>query len=241
MRLPDALRPLASAIVGDRPAYVSTSEASRRALAAVGRPAATTGDVIHLARTPTTSAADVEVLAHELTHVAHPSPAPRFFDDDRQSPEEQRAAEIGRIMREAPVLARTVSLTDPGASSAVAPMVMRSMAPSRSTTPPVPPELETVRASGLVQRSTSTPSPSSTGSASSSSVSSSPSSDSVVRRLLGTSTASNLGLDTFADGPDDTSVTTSDRIETFEHLLEMLEERILEELERRGGRYRGVF
>ena len=75
----------------------------RRALARVGKLAATTGDTIHLA-SPRPAP---EVIAHELTHVAHPSPVPRFFDDDDRGPEERQAEQVAAIMRRAPILPRT--------------------------------------------------------------------------------------------------------------------------------------
>lgn len=103
-RLPRRFEPMARSILpAHRRARVSTDEASRRALAAVGKVAATTDDVIHLARPLDGTTRSHEVLAHELTHVGAPSPAPRFFDDDRDSPEERRARQVGELMARAPV------------------------------------------------------------------------------------------------------------------------------------------
>src|SRR5690606_30698437 len=96
--LPRHWRPLARAITGTRHVRVSTNSGSRAALRAAGKVAATTGDVIHLAR-PLRSEADAPLLAHELTHVASPSPAPRFFDDHRDSPEERRAELVADVIR----------------------------------------------------------------------------------------------------------------------------------------------
>jgi len=96
--LPTQLQPLARQIVGDRAVRISTGSASQAALKSVGKVAATTGNTVHLARKPDASSKSVEVLAHELTHVAHPSPAPRFFDDDHHSAEERKAEIIGQIM-----------------------------------------------------------------------------------------------------------------------------------------------
>ncbi len=96
-------QPLARAIVGDRVVSVRTDAVARRALADAGKIAATAGNVIHLQREPS-SAADAAVLAHELTHVAHPSPAVRFFDDHRPSAEERRAEQVAEMIRRSPVL-----------------------------------------------------------------------------------------------------------------------------------------
>ena len=132
--IPVTYRPLATAIVGDRPVHVSTGTASRRALAKVGKVAATTGDTIHLASPPTSA----EVIAHELTHVAHPSPVARFFDDDDHSPEERRAEQVAAIMRRAPILPRTTA-----AAAAAGPG-----APRRRARPTVAPASDVVRRTG---------------------------------------------------------------------------------------------
>ena len=100
--LPATLRPLAAAIVGHTAVEMRTDHAARRALAAAGKRAATVGNVIHLQRTPEL-VADRALIAHELTHVAHPSAEPRFFDDDRPSVEEARAEEIARLVQRAPL------------------------------------------------------------------------------------------------------------------------------------------
>lgn len=119
--LPAHFRPLSRTLVGERPVRVATGAPTRRALAAVGKEAATTGGTIHLARRPDSSRRSVEIVAHELTHAASPSPEPRFFDDDRDSPEERRAEVIGRIMAR-----NQASVAPPGAMVAA-----RADAPER--------------------------------------------------------------------------------------------------------------
>src|SRR5690606_573225 len=101
--LPTPFRPMAEAITGSDRVLLSTDAGSRRALRSVGKRAATTGNVIHLDRTPTPGRAINEVIAHELTHVAHPSPTPRFFDDIDDSPEERRAETVARVMASSPL------------------------------------------------------------------------------------------------------------------------------------------
>ena len=101
--LPAPYRPMAEAITGHHRVLISTDDASRRALRAVNKVAATTGDVIHLAAPPVVGPRHTEVMAHELTHVAHPSPAPRFFADDDRGPEERRADEIARVIARSPL------------------------------------------------------------------------------------------------------------------------------------------
>jgi hypothetical protein len=114
--LPAPYRPMAEAITGHHRVLISTDDASRRALRAVNKIAATTGDVIHLAAPPAVGLRHAELLAHELTHVAHPSPAPRFFADDDRGPEERRADEIARVIARSP-LAPTASIGRRAAAS----------------------------------------------------------------------------------------------------------------------------
>jgi len=110
--LPTTYRPLADAIAGPRPVMLSTDTASRKALRSVGKVAATTGDTIHLDRQAISSARLDEVMAHELTHIAHPSPTPRFFDDIDDSPEERRAEQVAKLMARSP-LAPSASTSAP--------------------------------------------------------------------------------------------------------------------------------
>jgi hypothetical protein len=147
--LPVRWRPLASAIAGERRVRVSTNAASRAALQAAGKRAATTGDVIHLAQ-PLRGPADAAVLAHELTHVASPSPAARFFDDDRDSPEERRAEMIADVIRRSPVLPRA------GAGAATPDLPRsRSTAPAtRARRPDAAGASPSVTADELLQRLT---------------------------------------------------------------------------------------
>ena len=126
--LPQSWRPLANAIVGDRAVRISSGAASRRALRAAGKVAATSGNVIHLA-TPLQGMSDAPVLAHELTHVASPSPAPRFYDDDRDSPEERRAELVADVIRRSPVLPRPHAAgASPSLLSAAPAVIRRSLA-----------------------------------------------------------------------------------------------------------------
>jgi hypothetical protein len=114
--LPMPFRPMSDAITGGRRVMLSTDPASRRAFRSVGKMAATTGDTIHLDHAAIPRRRLDEVLAHELTHVAHPSPAPRFFDDVDDSPEERRAEKVASIMARSP-LAPSSTVAAPRASS----------------------------------------------------------------------------------------------------------------------------
>jgi Domain of unknown function (DUF4157) len=237
--VPVVYQPLVTAIVGERPVQLATGTASRRALARVGKRAATTGDTIHLA-TPRPSA---EVLAHELTHVAHPSPVPRFFDDDDRSPEERRAEQVAAIIRRSPILPRSTAATD---------STLRRTA-TAATSP------GTISAAELAGRITGG------GGAAGATASSG-----VIQRQIGSHRARlapaqqqsvlpplsppmaqpavtiNDGNDANrGNGANDKQSGRTggapDLSTQFDRILELLEDRILRELERRGGRFRGGF
>ncbi len=100
--LPGRFLPLAAAITGGRPPSVRTGPVTRRALQAAGKRAATVGRVIHLPAPPDSSERTAAVIAHELVHVAVPSPLPRFYADDRHNAEEavaRRAEGLARAVK----------------------------------------------------------------------------------------------------------------------------------------------
>ena len=134
--LPTPFQPLASAITGAASRVrISTDGVTRRALAAVGKRAATIGDVIHLQRAPEHDMRGHEVIAHELTHVAHPSPIPRFFDDDHRGPEERMAEQVAKVIARAPVMPSS-SAPSSRAGHSSPDTIRRSTAPSSSTASP---------------------------------------------------------------------------------------------------------
>jgi len=239
--LPIEYRPLATAIVGERqPVRVSTSHASRRALARVGKRAATTGDTIHLDRPRPTP----EVIAHELTHVAHPSPTPRFFADDDRGPEERQAEQVAAVMRRSPILPTTSA-----AAAMNRPPTATSTATARTSPTRGP---DTVSASALAAAITGH---TSTGAVQRKQVvapaTSATTSPDTIRRADPSTTAPTIATlppspstNTTEGASSDQSALRSTPADTraqFELILELLEERILAQLERRGGRYRGGF
>jgi hypothetical protein len=213
---------MASVIVGQRqPVRVSTSPASRRALARVGKRAATTGDTIHLDRTRPAP----EVIAHELTHVAHPSPAPRFFADDHRGPEERQAEKVAAVMRRSPILPGVRSLgstptVQRAPASAVASGTVSAAALAESITRARP--TTTATAPESIQRA-----PVQRFSTADATTTSPPTATTASTTRNSTSQA--------------TAPTTSETLAQFERILELLEDRIMSELERRGGRFRGGF
>jgi len=260
VELPAAFRPMAEIIAPERRPLLATGEASRRALAAVGKVAATTGDVIHLAEAPTTSTPRAElhaIIAHELTHVASPSAAPRFFADDRDSPEERRAHAVGELIRRSPVaprlaapaaIARTSASTSGEGPMTTSTMISSGGSSGGSTT--------TVRAADLaasltgtaptIRRSPADPlSPAAREAAPAESFAASRRPDGeVIRRELTTTGDSPTSASGTSD--DTTGVVTAANFhaylrEHFDLIVDLLEQRIITQLERRGGRYRGDF
>lgn len=260
MALPVQWRPLASAILGDRRVRFSADAASRAALRAAGKVAATTGDVVHLARAP--RAVDAPIVAHELTHVANPSPEPRFFDDHRDTPEERRAELVAEVIRRSPVLPRPASAVPPVARHSAAPPALGALATglTRSTGAPL-----------IARELADTPSPSSTAPVSASSMAEriAQSGTPIRRRLTATAptgqaapTTSNSPAEVPTPEPDSSTSTTTASTgkpttrtwpmltqelssgtmqDLMDWIMEQLEDRIAQELERRGGRYRGDF
>src|SRR4029077_16951427 len=98
--LPARFRPLTTAVVARR-VRIAHGAASRSALHAVGRPAVTFGDVIHLANAPDASPATTELLAHELVHAANTPARPRFFAEPGHDEEERTAMRVGGAERTA--------------------------------------------------------------------------------------------------------------------------------------------
>jgi hypothetical protein len=267
--LPPRLQPLATAIIGERPVRVSTGERSRQALAVVGKVAATTGDVIHLDRPVT--AVSAEVLAHELTHVAHPSPQPRFFADDRDSAEERRAEHVAAVMRHAPILPRTAAAADTVArTTSVAPAMARlsnnNSSSSNNSSNSSNAASGAISATALAARITGNTSSTSNGVIQRWKDGNRPRSASLgSHRLAASDRPSQLAMqpssqpqaappvpepqpdappsyETYAQesSPVEPSSSTT-ALANFDQILEMLEERIIGELERRGGRFRGGF
>jgi hypothetical protein len=228
--LPERLRPMADLIAGGAAPRVSHDVASRQALRSVGKLAATVGDVIHLDRS--VNQVPTEVLAHELTHVAHPSPAPRFFADDRPSAEERRAETIGKLMR------------------STAPAVIRR-APSQDTTPgsgaisaaALAGQITGTGGDNVIRRwNTAAPRGSSRSAATIGANRGGSASAPASAPVPAPAAPSAPSARSAPSSPADQSATQApDLVSQFDRILELLEERVLRELERRGGRLRGGF
>lgn len=245
--LPTPLRPMADQIAARRPVLLSTDGASRRALRSVGKRAATVGDTIHLDaaadQLATPTLAIREVVAHELTHVAHTSAAPRFFDDIDDSPEERRADAVARLIARAPVAVAASTLGAPHtfgdrppapAGGSAAAVVRRSpmrLATHRSAATTGPTEPGTVSAAEMVRSmNTPVPTPRPTGT------------PDVVRRVVTEATPDNEVGALNSSGTDGLAIYQRDvefREMLERHLdviLRRVEDQIQIDIERRGGR-----
>lgn len=230
--LPMPYRPMADTITGGRRVMLSTDGASRRALRSVGKVAATTDNTIHLDTGSVAPGRMSEVIAHELTHVAHPSPRPRFFDDIDHSPEERQAEQVAKIMARSPLAPSASVVTPVGVERRAASTIRRSPVFSQSPAPAP----GTVDAVSLAARITgASGSPGSAGSP-------------MIRRELVESPTSSPSSPTPSPGSsgDRTASQMSDH--EFLNLVRanlpdvvgMIEDRLIIELERRGGRTWGV-
>jgi hypothetical protein len=228
--LPARFRPLTTAVVASR-VRIAHGPASRRALRAVGRPAATLGNVVHLSRAPDGSAASSELLAHELVHAATAPARPRFFAEPGHDEEEERAMRIGRVARSmqqarvepvrrvaaVPVAPRVVQRVEQAAPQLAA----AQLAAPQQVAPAAVGADELIRRQPTIgshrRRPTATP------------PATPPTQTQTPQQVQESG-----GRPTPA-GP----APVSQRLNDFEELLDMLEQRVLNELERRGGSSRG--
>ena len=257
--LPPWAAPLVRSIPGAHPAKMTTGSATRRALRSVGAVAATTGSTIHLAAAPRRSPASIAVLAHELSHVADRSATPRFYGGDLADHGEGRARALGTLAAFAAGRAPALG-TDSVAAATSALTSRSSTGPSKSVSSLPVGGFGGFFAAGteagrdVVMRSSATEpdelveGPGNTDA---------PAVAGVEPAELGTQNSAREGHTPggsadVAPAPREASRTASglvpgavsaatDSHSRMGELLEALEERVLAELERRGGRWAGVF
>ncbi|WP_395153781.1 DUF4157 domain-containing protein [Ilumatobacter sp.] len=240
--LPMQFRPMADAIAGRRSVMLSTDHASRRALRSVGKVAATVSDVIHFDPGHVPGHRVSEVIAHELTHIAHPSPKPRFFDDIDDGPEERQAEQMAKTMSRSPLRPSASLLTPPkvGTSApAQRSVIRRSPAGSAPVGPaPVINASGIVSAAALAAQMTGAPAavPRSTASvqAALSMVVPTPAAAPAAAPPARAPSASQM-----FDTPAADEWFKEQLRDNFSHIMNMIEDRMIEELERRGGRIWG--
>jgi hypothetical protein len=250
---PTGLRPLVASLTGaaQRASY-TTGPATREALAAAGALGASTGTVVHLPAAPTARpGALLGVVAHELAHARHPVSRPRFLlgiPHGAADAEERAAQAVGQrvqaagdqltsmgagIVGDLPVggSGRIPELTG-AVRSALTGRLSDTAGPGAAALqghlPDVPtPHLPDVSLPDVTMpHLPDVPMPALPGSASAA-LEQAGGAVSHAAAALGGSVAGGVGG---ALGGLD-----------IDHLAEVLEQRVLRQIERRGGRYSGMF
>ncbi|MDP8969921.1 MAG: DUF4157 domain-containing protein [Actinomycetota bacterium] len=254
--LPEGVAPLARLLAPGRQVRFTAGPNTRAALAAADAHAATTASGIHLPTPPTPNPAALEVLAHELSHVTDGSPRTQFLLRSTvgtpQNQGERRARRWGdlvhRIALEPPHVSSFegggVRELPVGGGLAEAGEVARTVA-ARGLAKTIGPTLApppTPASSGLSSALPATPPSSPTlpdGGLAATVQGSGP--HSILERGAGATgrVAAGAGAPTAADVYSVSAATDFDS--RIDELIEALQERLLVEIERRGGRYAGVF
>ncbi|MGX6606298.1 eCIS core domain-containing protein [Micromonosporaceae bacterium Da 78-11] len=243
--LPTAFHAMASAITGRaRPPLFTTGPATRAALSAAGALGATTGTVVHLPAVPTSSGPAVAaVLAHELTHTRSPVRRPRFLldgasalldDDERQA----LAAGRDRAGQAAATGAGIVdSLPVGGGMGAVGEVATRAAraAVLEAAASPVGSAFSGLSAMGSSAMSAATGALGSAGTVASEAVSDTASG--AMSAVAGAASGAVAQATTAVGGVADAARNALDP----DKIVEIVEQRLLREIERRGGRWAGVF
>ena len=259
--LPSWAAPLARSIHGAQPARIVTGTATRRALRSVGAVAATTGTTVHLAVPPRLAPESIGVLAHELSHVADHVVAPRFFGGDLADHGEGRARALGTLAASAAGRARALGANPVAAATGVLSSRSIDRAGARGSVSSLPVggvggliAAGTETARNLVMRS-ATPEAAELGEEPGA-IDIPPTGAGPAELDPQTSfnkAQSSGGSDGDAPAPREAASKTAgglvpgavsaatDSHSRMGELLEALEERVLAELERRGGRWAGVF
>jgi hypothetical protein len=250
--LPVSYQPMADVIASGQRVMLSTDGASRRALRSVGKVAATTNNVIHLDQAATSSPRVMdEVIAHELTHVAHPSAAPRFFDDIDDSPEERQAEAVARVMARSPLAPNASTVAPPatvGGAGPVARVQRRTARRDAESTSDGSASGPTISASALAASITQTQQPNDvqrqpsdvqrldTGSVGSTGGSTSTTAPSTRTKQGGGTSTSSIGEQ--LQESDAAAEWFVDQLQrNFHRLVSDLEAQLIVELERRGGHH----
>lgn len=246
--LPSALHAMASAITGRaRPPLFTTGPATRNALAAAGALGATTGTVVHLPSEPAAAPAMSAVLAHELMHTRSPVRRPRFLldgasglldDDERQA----LAAGRQRLAEAAPAAGAGIvdQLPVGGGLGAVGDVATRAAKAAVLEATAGPLGAAQGWAGGGQGRAGGAESAVASGAMSAVSGAADSAMDSVAEAASGTagqamSAVQGVAQTAVGPAPGAKNVLDPDKI------VEIVESRLLREIERRGGRWAGMF
>jgi len=208
---------------------VTSGEATRSALRAAGAQAATTGTTLHLPGSPSATPQGLAVLAHELSHAADASPGPHFLLHSAHGAAdagERRALQVGETTRRA---ASGAAGPVPGGGVAD-----RLVAGGASLLAMAREAVHTAVAEVGGRGGTATTGPQPQGpieAAGTASAADGPSPSTRVPVPASHPVVAGAGNAPVTGIADD----------QVSELMVALEERLLAELERRGGRYAGVF
>jgi Domain of unknown function (DUF4157) len=248
---PAALRPLVRRYAGnaERPSY-TTGPRTRRALAAAGALGATTGTVVHLPESPSDRPSVVGVLAHELTHTRQPVTRPRFLlrsatgavDSDEHA---ARSAGRAATVRRWPDLS-----ADPAGALSTAAGVVDQLPVGGAGAASIAEAAATAARAAVAETIASMPNGASMASAAGGAVNQAlrqaeglaPAGMAAdpVRNLAAQSTVAGQTVDQVATMLAGAGQTVAGGID-IDRITRELEQRLLREIERRGGRYAGVF
>jgi hypothetical protein len=243
--LPAAFHAMATAITGRaRPPLFTTGPATRTALAAAGALGATTGTVVHLPAAPTAAPAVSAVLAHELTHTRSPVRRPRFLLDGASGlldDDERQALAAGREKLSGATGAGIVdSLPVGGGMGAVGEVATRAAraAVLEATASPIGSALGGLSSfgGGIAADATSAAGGTARSAGDAASGMISAVSETATDAMSAASGAAS-GVAGAVGGVADAARTALDP----DKVVEIVEQRLLREIERRGGRWAGVF
>ena len=232
--LPTALHAMATAITGRaRPPLFTTGPATRNALAAAGALGATTGTVVHLPSAPVMSA----VLAHELMHTRSPVRRPRFFldgvsglldDDERQalSAGKQAVSTGAGIVDQLPVGGGLGAVGDVASRAAKAAIMEATAGPMSSAQSLMGSAQSLI---GGAQNAAGGAMDAASGMA-----------DQAMSAASGMADHAASAVQSAAHSAGDAASAAKNVLDP-DKIVEIVESRLLREIERRGGRWAGMF
>jgi hypothetical protein len=260
--LPTAFHAMATALTGRaRPPLFTAGPNTRHALAAAGALGATTGTVVHLPALPTSAPAVSAVLAHELTHTRSPVRRPRFLlggasglldDDERQALAAGREAAGAGIVESLPVGGGMGAVGEVATRAARAAIMEASASPVLGGFPSMSAQSAIAGISGTLQDAAGTVTSGLTdaangltnglaGAGGMAGAGGLAGAGGVAGAVGPAGAAGLVGAAGNALGEMSSAADSAKAALDAEQVVEIVERRLLREIERRGGRWAGVF